>query len=417
THSAARVAARLGELDWADGRLEQGIERMERAYRTLSEDEPDEGLAMLAAEIGRLHFFRGTSELGMSYVEAALDMGEPLRLWEVISQALNTKSLISLYTKRRPEEAVALLSHALNIALEHDLHSSALRAYNNLAFLHGTQDRHDEEIATAREGAELARRIGSRWWEWGMVAGTIAPLIHLGRWDEAIEVFDGIKGDPELLSTLANDLFILGFAYVNRGDSAEADNILALLGELEKSEDLQRRGGAALAHAFVVRRDGDPRAALELARTVMDRHVELSWFHQLTKDAFVESVEANLALGDVAAAERLLVQMEGLGKGELTPYPRAQLARFRARLAIARDGDRDVDADLRQAAALFRELPMPFWMAVTLLEHGEWLVARGRAEEAGPLLAEAGAAFESLKARPWLDRLATVLPERAAAPA
>ena len=44
-------------------------------------------------------------------------------------------------------------------------------------------------------------------------------------------------------------------------------------------------------------------------------------------------------------------------------------------------------------------------LAVTLLEHGEWLAAQGRAAEAAPLLTEAGAIFDRLGARPWLDRL------------
>ena len=38
------------------------------------------------------------------------------------------------------------------------------------------------------------------------------------------------------------------------------------------------------------------------------------------------------------------------------------------------------------------------------------LVARGRAAEAEPLLAEAGAVFEELRARPWLERCDAVIP-------
>jgi hypothetical protein len=42
---------------------------------------------------------------------------------------------------------------------------------------------------------------------------------------------------------------------------------------------------------------------------------------------------------------------------------------------------------------------------VTELEHGEWLVGQARADEAEPLLAEAGEIFERLEARPWLERV------------
>ncbi len=49
-----------------------------------------------------------------------------------------------------------------------------------------------------------------------------------------------------------------------------------------------------------------------------------------------------------------------------------------------------------------------FWLAVTLLEHGEWLVAQGRGPEAEAVLGEAREIFVRLRARPWLDRLAGV---------
>jgi hypothetical protein len=62
------------------------------------------------------------------------------------------------------------------------------------------------------------------------------------------------------------------------------------------------------------------------------------------------------------------------------------------------------------AGARFRELGMPFWLAVSLLEHGEWLVAAGRGLEADSLLGEARKIFERLKARPWLERLERVRP-------
>jgi hypothetical protein len=49
---------------------------------------------------------------------------------------------------------------------------------------------------------------------------------------------------------------------------------------------------------------------------------------------------------------------------------------------------------------------MPFWLALTLLEHGEWLSAHDSAAESEPLFAEAREIFERLRAHPWLDRLA-----------
>ena len=84
------------------------------------------------------------------------------------------------------------------------------------------------------------------------------------------------------------------------------------------------------------------------------------------------------------------------------------MKRFRARLS--EDG-----AGYRTAAAQFRELGIVFWLAVTLLEHAEWLLAHDRADEAAPLLAEAREIFERLAATPWLVRIATLVSTHTAA--
>jgi hypothetical protein len=57
---------------------------------------------------------------------------------------------------------------------------------------------------------------------------------------------------------------------------------------------------------------------------------------------------------------------------------------------------------------LFRELAYPFCLAVTLLEHGEWLAGQGRHGASELLLNEAGTVFRRLRATPWLERVARV---------
>jgi hypothetical protein len=51
-----------------------------------------------------------------------------------------------------------------------------------------------------------------------------------------------------------------------------------------------------------------------------------------------------------------------------------------------------------------RDIGAVFWLAVTELEHAEWLVARGRLDEADQLAAAAVQTFERLAAAPWLER-------------
>ena len=156
--AAAAASARLAELDWHQGLSEQARGRLEQAFEVLSADAPDETSARVAAEAARLAFFAGDESRARELVEYALAAAERLRLSEVIAQALNTKALLIA----RPEESVALMRHALNLALEHDLVDAACRAYYNLAFVLFTLDQIDDARAALEDAIRFARQRGNR---------------------------------------------------------------------------------------------------------------------------------------------------------------------------------------------------------------------------------------------------------------
>src|SRR5437762_486180 len=120
----------------------------------------------------------------------ALDMAEALSLQEVLSEALNTKAII-LIAHERPREGLTLLRYALEVALEHDKPSAALRAYYNLADSLARGDRFEEGAETARDGLALARRVGNRYLEWSFMAQMYAPFA-LGEWDEVLAMRSGL---------------------------------------------------------------------------------------------------------------------------------------------------------------------------------------------------------------------------------
>jgi hypothetical protein len=84
------------------------------------------------------------------------------------------------------------------------------------------------------------------------------------------------------------------------------------------------------------------------------------------------------------------------------------VSRFKARIAALRGDAADAERLFRGATGLFRELAVPFHLAVAQLELAELLVAHGRDDDAGPLLAEVRGVFEHLAAEPWLERVAAV---------
>jgi hypothetical protein len=133
-------------------------------------------------------------------------------------------------------------------------------------------------------------------------------------------------------------------------------------------------------------------------------------FNTEVKLAFVEAVEAALALSDFVTAGELLSTSESLAPGDVTPLRQAHSARLRARLSAAQGDHQTVEPGFRAAAGLFREFNLTFYLAVTQLEYGEWLIQQERASEAVPLLAEAQGTFERLRAAPWLERIEQATP-------
>jgi tetratricopeptide (TPR) repeat protein len=103
--------------------------------------------------------------------------------------------------------------------------------------------------------------------------------------------------------------------------------------------------------------------------------------------------------------ERRLRWFRNLRPADRGPFLEAQAERFRARLAAARGQADEAERGFKRGTALLREIAARFWLAVVLLEYGEWLAQAGRAEEAAPLLEEARETFERLEAKPWLERL------------
>jgi hypothetical protein len=125
------------------------------------------------------------------------------------------------------------------------------------------------------------------------------------------------------------------------------------------------------------------------------------------KFGFLHGLEAARALGDEQKLNELLGIVEALPPGLSAPFFEATAQRFRGHLAGADPG---ADRHFTAAAAQLRALELPFHLAVVQLEHGEWLLARERQDDALLLLTEARETFEHLQAQPWLERADAVAP-------
>jgi class 3 adenylate cyclase/tetratricopeptide (TPR) repeat protein len=403
SHAAARVSAALGRVEASRGHIDQALERMERAYVVLANDPPDADLAILADGLGALHLMAGDREKAMRLNEKALDIAEALRLPEMLSQALNTKAAI--LATGHAEEALALFEHALKLALDNSLHSAALRAYNNLANAYNSGDRYRDGLPLLRDLLALARKVGDRVSELSTVGELTYVLMQLGEWDEATELASSIP-ESELHEAGGELLSLVTFAetYVHRGQLQESKKLISTFERMATSDDVQERGSYLAARACLLRGTGNFGDALSDAEEAVAAALEVFGpQHQAVKSAIVEAVESAFSLGDYAKVRDLVAWIDALRPGERPQYLRGQAARFRGRLGSIGDPG-VVEPAFIEAAEIFSQIGMPFWLAVTQLEHAEWLMANGRDAEAGHLLGDAAATFERLQARPWLDR-------------
>ena len=233
-------------------------------------------------------------------------------------------------------------------------------------------------------------------------------LTMLGRWDEALARMDEIP-DEHLNPTSAVGSVVNGVVefLLHRGRQEQARVLFARFEGLGSSDEVQMQGGYQAAVAAVRLAEGNHEAALAAAeQAVATRHVE-GISGQGAKLGLIHGLEAAHALGRRGKTNELLEIVDRLSPGLRPPLLEATASRFRAHLA---GDDPGADRHFAAAVAQLRGLDMPFHAAVVQLEYGEWLNARGRPEDAQPLLAEARDTFERLQAVPWLERVDAVAP-------
>jgi class 3 adenylate cyclase/tetratricopeptide (TPR) repeat protein len=399
--SAARVLVRRSRVDQAQGRLDEAVAQMQRAYEVLRHEPPDESFAMLTTRLAGTVYFSGDVPRCSALVEEALDIGEALGLPEVLASAFMIKAMVGA-SGRHPEEARALFQLALELALKHELHETASRAASNLSDLAFRRDRYEEALARLEQAVALARIIGSRPHEWFALSESTYPLYMLGRWDDAMAAFHELPEEHlptggTLLSPLSSILEI----HVHRGELDAARRLLGIYARLADSADVQEQAAWLGSSAAVLHAEGRDAEAVAAAERTIALTPTLGVDGQDAKMGYMWGLEAALALGDRDKVEELVAKIESIPPGLRPPSMAAYAHRVRARLAASAD---EAIAHHTAATAGLDELGLRFWAAASRLEHAETLIRDGRPGEAEPLLAAAREVFRELGALPWLER-------------
>jgi hypothetical protein len=242
--------------------------------------------------------------------------------------------------------------------------------------------------------------------------GQIYALIALGEWDEAAEMLSELMGETDdwLNARQAfGALISVGcWMYGQRGETEWSGHVLERLAELSTSADVQERCSYACGQARLLLATGNGEEALRVSERALEARASMGPTQEYIKEAWVTAVDAAFVLGDDDKVENLLAPVESLQPGLAPLFLRAQCLRFRARLAGARDDEQRAGDLFGRAVSLFRELAMPFYLAVVELEYAEWLERQDRHDEAELLAVDARERFAELKAEPWLERVAAL---------
>ena len=184
----------------------------------------------------------------------------------------------------------------------------------------------------------------------------------------------------------------------------ELEAARAVLSQAHPSDTSDRQSQAVyrLVEASLFAAQGRPKEALATAEESLEQWQALHQFQNVT-EALVEAADSAFELDDLERVEALLVMAEGFPLVQRRPFLDAQTARLGAKLAARRGEPADEGFDA--AARILRDLEMPFWLGVTLVEHAEYRLREERGDEAEPLLAEADTIFARLRAEPWSTRV------------
>jgi DNA-binding CsgD family transcriptional regulator len=168
---------------------------------------------------------------------------------------------------RSSAEGEAALREGLAVALEIGDQDAALRGYVNLSDALEAHGKHEAAAQAAREGVELARRVGQyRTFGVFLVGNLAEPLVRLGDWTEADRLArEGLS--MGLTGVFAASLLeLLGYLAIGKGAWDEAlDCVGQARRHLGDSREPQFSHALAYIEAEVARARGDFRQAAALA--------------------------------------------------------------------------------------------------------------------------------------------------------
>jgi tetratricopeptide (TPR) repeat protein len=352
-----RAQAQLASVLIMGQRNEPALAELERALAAIRDVGADASGVELASQLARARMVVGDDQSSLEWAERALADAERLGL-----DALAVDLLVTRGTARHrlgdEEAGLADLQRATARAQEAGFLNTELRARNNLAWLLVGDDPR-ATMETARQGFELATTMGVHDMGMQLASVAVAAAVDTGDWDWALATA------AELEERGISEAFRIDFSSLVatirtlRG----APRPLEALDELEPRDaetDPQILAGVLNARAWEAFVSGRFDEAHALAVEGAAGQFGADKGYQLAL-----ATRASLWLGDLPTAEATLRAHHEIGiTGRAMRAASATLVSGVAALS----GDRSAAAQYRTAAEAWRELELPFQLALCLVD-------------------------------------------------
>jgi class 3 adenylate cyclase/tetratricopeptide (TPR) repeat protein len=311
-NALARALAVLGEVLNQHGEAKRALQVLGAHFDPDADLPQDEGHARLGMAYSRAMLLAGV-EGGHRVAGRALAVAERLDLEEVAAQTLITRGT-ELWSLGRFREGTALLAKGAEIAEEHGLTATLLRAYANLAYTAPTLA---ESNVYSNRGFAESRRVGDRSMVQFFAQQGGGYYRGSGRMDELLAMFEDpviMAADPSLLVSLWHSL---ANGHSMRGEwEEEAVAWEHAVGLSKQTDDRQAEEFFTSAQIQRALDKMDFDSMFEL----LDRHAEHfgnPWLKVFT--AFMPL----LGSGDPAARQRFLDLTQDLpSQGAISPFRR-----------------------------------------------------------------------------------------------
>ncbi|MGI8826196.1 MAG: AAA family ATPase [Chloroflexota bacterium] len=443
TVGAAGAQEKLGHVLSMMARCDEALEVLEEAAAAYQVQGDSEGEARVVAQIGEVHFLRGTPEDGLARLQPLLHTVEGLqspvlpRLYSALAtlffgmgkyreQAAAAERAAELARVGGDERTVALVEGRLGYALllarrlneavnlyqriipqyevAEDLPNlcSALTAAGDVHGALGDLLAVDHYLARALTTAE---RMGDPL----PIAGVLQALgwnaLITGAWEQAYRYSTQAEAilRPQTIPRLSAALLTLqGTIRLYQGDWEEASRLLEeAAATAERGQD--ERAGRGAQHKLVIRdlMAGQAEAALSRLHLVFD---EKDLWNDAARNHLAELAEAHLELGNHARAEEIAVEALERYRAERDQFALVEMLRVYGMVLARQQRWEEAETAWGQIAALAQRMPYPFAHGCLLYERGMAQIQRGDCEGARERLEEALALFQRLGARRGVKR-------------